>query len=934
MSVLTNWNQPNVFQWTAGCFILISLLFAPSVCGAAQDQNTASQTDPPIYESIYAVGLIDLTAGQQNVSGNLEPVADTDEYQDQLYVDGRVAFYLKGKVKGKYLLTAQLDTGVEPVHKAFNHLGKPDPQKAYEKIDPEKYYPVYGDESSIVNDARSRGKLYVRLEWDKSRVLWGDYQADLNDTTLMRYNRSLYGFQADLQSRDASRSGKFFWAEPLTVHSQDEFKSTGGMLYYLKHANLVLGSEQLSAEIRSSISDETISVIALESGRDYQIDYLQGRIILQRDLTAVINSGLITTNAAQSGNPVYLIAAYEFEQDNLSGQSNMGLKVGQTLFNRLQLGATAVQESLDGGGDYRLYGGDYRFDLTPNITFSGEYAQSEQSPTHRYYSEDGGLSFVQFQSSSDNTVSDAWKLGLEMAFTGFDLKSYYLFQEQGFSAQNRQALNNISEANLELSTQFNSVVSGLLQYNRVEEENVKDKSKVVLQLQESFQKWQLTEEVRLQQLDSFTATDPSEYRDTLGALRLDYRLNDAVALYGITQYTLDRSETTPENNRNTLGADLTITPKFHLNLEQSQGDLGDLATLGADYQLNEAQQIYGKAQSGRDAYQGSIFQSLLGTKTTTSAKTNFYTENKLVNSTYEKSNANLYGFDFAPAPGWLFSVDYTTSTAAKLADRPTTYESYLETDSTLIPDVTVSGAQIDRRIAGLSIAYRDLGLEYKTRLQVRYDEGDETVRQYVMTNRFKQRFNHEWTGFAKLNYSLTHNKTTAIDTARFIEGSLGLAYRPVTNDRFNLIGQYTYLEDLSPDQQEDGTVPSERSQVLALDLIYDLNARWQLGEKLAYKQTAVKQVDDAADWITGDLYLWVNKVNYHIVKQWDLYGEYRTLWSTLAEDSKSGALFAVYYLFDPGMRIGMGYNFTDFNDDLAHLGYRANGWFINFTKAW
>jgi hypothetical protein len=31
------------------------------------------------------------------------------------------------------------------------------------------------------------------------------------------------------------------------------------------------------------------------------------------------------------------------------------------------------------------------------------------------------------------------------------------------------------------------------------------------------------------------------------------------------------------------------------------------------------------------------------------------------------------------------------------------------------------------------------------------------------------------------------------------------------------------------------------------------------------------------------------------------------------------------------LKIGVGYNFTDFSDDLTDLDYQNNGWFVNFV---
>ena len=57
--------------------------------------------------------------------------------------------------------------------------------------------------------------------------------------------------------------------------------------------------------------------------------------------------------------------------------------------------------------------------------------------------------------------------------------------------------------------------------------------------------------------------------------------------------------------------------------------------------------------------------------------------------------------------------------------------------------------------------------------------------------------------------------------------------------------------------------------------------------------------------------------------------ELRYLDANDAGDSKSGALVAVYRHLGKNFKLGGGYNFTDFSDDLTDLSYRSHGWFIN-----
>jgi hypothetical protein len=66
-----------------------------------------------------------------------------------------------------------------------------------------------------------------------------------------------------------------------------------------------------------------------------------------------------------------------------------------------------------------------------------------------------------------------------------------------------------------------------------------------------------------------------------------------------------------------------------------------------------------------------------------------------------------------------------------------------------------------------------------------------------------------------------------------------------------------------------------------------------------------------------------------VVHKWDLVVEGRMLEVEQAEDSRAGFLVAGYRHIGNHMKLGVGYNFTDFSDDLTDLDYDSQGFFIN-----
>jgi len=143
------------------------------------------------------VGIADGALGYLRSSGKVENIREGDNISKDLEVDnnfyqsGKVVLYAKGKIKGSYLLTTRYDSARD-YH-----------DQLYSWINPEKYYPIYGDKSTLTNDADSPGKFFVRIDKKASYAMLGNYRTvDFAGTQLLKYDRSLYGVTASISSED------------------------------------------------------------------------------------------------------------------------------------------------------------------------------------------------------------------------------------------------------------------------------------------------------------------------------------------------------------------------------------------------------------------------------------------------------------------------------------------------------------------------------------------------------------------------------------------------------------------------------------------------------------------------------------------------------------------------------------------------------------
>ncbi|MET0583011.1 MAG: hypothetical protein ABWZ08_13725, partial [Pseudoxanthomonas sp.] len=212
---------------------------APRLDGEPVTASQASTTHHTLNVDVtgryfFGVGLADVTISQNKVGGSVDPALVDSRYQDDVISDGRLAFYGKAKLKGKYLVTAQADTTERDLEHLFDGFTNADPQDIFRRLDPDLYYPVYGDDSTTYRDVDTMGRFYLRVDWDKNQALWGNFYTGFTDTEYAQYVRSLYGAALDWRSRatnawgDAGTEVRAFASEAQTAPGHSEFIGTGG----------------------------------------------------------------------------------------------------------------------------------------------------------------------------------------------------------------------------------------------------------------------------------------------------------------------------------------------------------------------------------------------------------------------------------------------------------------------------------------------------------------------------------------------------------------------------------------------------------------------------------------------------------------------------------------------------------------------------------
>ncbi len=902
---------------------------------------------------MFLVGLANLTVGENNLGGHIEALGDDDHFDEDVWVDGRLAFYLKGKVKGKYLITAQLDTTEAELNDLHDRIDDEDPTAIFRQLDPDKYYSIYGDDSTTIDDTDSQGMFYLRLDWDKSSALWGNYNTDLTGTEFAQYNRSLYGAKIEHRNLNTTQFGDnkhemhLFVSEAQTAAAHNSFNATGGSLYYLRDTQVVQGSEKIWVEVRSRDTEQVVESYALEHGQDYDIDYLQGRIILTRPLTQIdLGSGpSIIKDAPLEGNDVFLLADYEYRPDVFEADDlTVGARGKAWVNDYIALGGTYVDEERD-GVDYELKGADITLRAGKGTYLKFEYAESDaQQATNSFASANGGISFNNFnqQVLLGNTDTDGEAVGIEGRINlaeitnkqeGF-VMAWYKDRDEGFSSVARLDDGiETTDVGLHAEWQASNALQLSTKITNLDKDEQRDELNASVQADYGLtEKLSVGAEVRYEDIDDQTIAD-LDGDAVLGGLALRYKLNEQTDLYTSGQAVLSDSGDYESNALATVGVGRQVNHKLALKGEVSTGDRGDAVVLGGEYSItpnmnlslnagfgsgadtsvgtnyttSNGLELYGSYAVDPDRTDGGNNMFTFGSRRQYQNGLSIYSESQFGEGDVEQSTARTYGLDYDLTNLWRLSASLQTN------------------------DLERDVGDIDRRAATVGASFKGKEIKFGSVLEYREDD-DQSLNsdntQWVTSNTIEWQKSESLKLLGKLDLSTTHSEVSKNDEGKYVELDLGFAYRPIGNDRWNILGKYTFLYDLAVSGQ-DTAQPDERSHIFALEALYDLNNQWELGGKLAYKAGDTRLQSGSGPWFETGAHLAIARARYHVIKNWDALLEYRWLESETEDDEKHGALAGLYRHVGKHMKIGAGYNFTDFNDDLTDNDYDSDGWFFD-----
>lgn len=919
---------------------------ARAATGYPEEDGPAQAQDTSAPESRwFIVGQADLTIGSNNDTGPA-PGLSGEGAEDTGYSKGRIAFYAKGEMVDGLKVTASVDTQESGLQDVYRNLDRKDPSRLLRRLRTSQNYPVYGDDSSIREDAPTQGGVYIRVENENSQLVIGNFIAQATGTELAQLDRGLFGAMVSLRTPESTASGErksqlfAFASEPGTIPAREEFRGTGGSLYILKRQDISVGSERVRMEVRDRTNGIVLESQELQPFMDYDFDPFQGRLILLRPLASFLRSEAAVSDGGAATSIPVLVVRYEYTPSatSLTGRT-VGARGTSWIGDHLRLGAT-VQDESTGNADQFLVGGDILLSAAPGTYLKAEIARSDGAGFGESASVDGGLSFFDFASPGQAQQSHAWRseIAVDLSEIGSKrdnagtLSAYFEALQEGFSSAGRLTASDTTRWGGQLEMPLGQGSEAILGVDALETPATGANRTARLELESrlDLNRAHLTARGGLS-LDH--RTPGLLFNSVQQGARLDA---GATLTYSPEQpgwsgrlsgqTTLDRDEGRARNNRAGAGFQAALSQRLSLESEVSGGDGG----WGIDLKLNR------RAEDGADTYIGySVFAdqadagldpaSLLGqpnraslvagSRQHVSDQMSVFGENRFAIGGQAPAIARVYGLAYDPGE----QVSVTASLERGQVD-------------------DAQAGLMHRTAASMGVGLTGQDYRITSAVEMRQESGgrgDQEV--WLLRNSASFSPGQDWRYLSDLNIAWADADGQSIRAAEFTEASIGAAYRPVAHQRLNGLVRLHYFEDLGPLGQLTGSgrteSPKQVSMILSADGNYSLTQRLTLGAKYGYRQGKVSLARSSSDFVSSEAHLGVIRADYNAIGAWDILAEARSLSVSGAQERKLGALLAVYRHLGENVKLGAGYSWSDFSDNLTDQAYISRGTFLNLLAA-
>jgi lipopolysaccharide assembly outer membrane protein LptD (OstA) len=409
-------------------------------------------------------------------------------------------------------------------------------------------------------------------------------------------------------------------------------------------------------------------------------------------------------------------------------------------------------------------------------------------------------------------------------------------------------------------------------------------------------------------------------------LQLGYDSKSTWNAYVFTQDTLSTTGNRRENARTGVGGSYRASKKLRVDAELSDGDRGTGGRVGTNYVHSDHTSMYlnyalenERTDNGLPSGRGREGNLVAGVKSRIADSTSVFLEERYQHNRTMTGLTHGTGIDFAPTQKWNLGIT---------------------TDIGTLQDVQ-TGAETERLAGGIQIGFAldelqiSSGVEYRKDDIQQLDLGSTERTAWLFRNSFKYQISPAARFLGKLNHSESESSLGTFYDGGYTEAVMGYAYRPIRHDRLNALLKYTYFYNVPTTEQISlQNIAAEfiqKSHIAAVDVTYDITPRITIGGKYAYRLGEVSLDRENPEFFANNASLYVIRGDLRFRKNWELLVEGRMLDMPDLSEHRSGALATVSRYLGDHLKIGLGYNFTDFSDDLTDLSFEHKGVFINLT---
>jgi flagellar motor protein MotB len=889
---------------------------------------------------LFYIGVADITLSENRASGPVSLMQGENAPQPfDSSLDGRLAFYLNGKVSQRWRLTASTDTREGPVKNLFSNFLDKSPDSLFRRVDPDYYHPTFGDDGVVKEMAPTLGKFYLKASRGESYGMWGNFGVGYSGNELARVDRGMYGANGHFGSVASTTFGEQriaidgFAGAPGTMPSYEEFRGTGGSIYFLRHQDILTGSERVSIEMRDKASRIVTGVVNLRYPMDYDIDYLQGRVLLSEPLTSTADDNLLVRSTGLSGDEAYLVVRYEYTPgfDKLDDVAVGGQ--GHLWFSdHLRLGLTA--NSNEGNTDSSLGAADLTLRMSTDSWFKVQAGRSRGLLSSPLRSEDGGFGFrgnddLSFANADAGAYRADLSIGFRDVFKGRDGRATFYMQNlaAGYSAPGQATIKDTEHYGgtfrMPVTSQLSLVAKG---DQRIEDEGLETRAIEMNVDYKLTEEWSVSTGVRNDLREDHSQQVPRTQvlgERTDAVAQVMFNPGASWRAYGFVQDTVASSGGREGNGRIGAGGSYRLTERFRIDAEGSDGDLGFGGKVGTNYLYSERTSLYlnyalenERTDNGRRARSGNLVS---GAKTRLSDSSSVYLEERYQDRESMSGLTHATGINLVARERWNLGASGEFGT---LRD-------------------SLTGAGTNRKATGIRMGYGVDAMQLSSAIEYRRDDAEQidtthTQRNaWLFRNNFKFSLTPDWRVIGKLNHLVSDSSLGEFYDGGYTEAVVGYAYRPVRSDRLSALTKYTYFYNIpTTDQvtlQNTAAEFIQKSHIASLDLTFDVTANWSIGGKYAYRLGQMSLDRTQQQFFDNAAQLRVFRADWRFLKGWESSVEGRILDLPDIDQRRRGALAAIYRYVGKNMKVGAGYNFTDFSDDLTDLRYDHKGAFVNLV---